>query len=77
MMFQTESMFQKVNLDVVENIVCLCPNCHQKLHHGIYKEYESELIDLFNKKEKDLLSAGIVISKKDFLNLYKKNLPKK
>jgi 5-methylcytosine-specific restriction protein A len=23
-----------VNIDIPENIVCLCPSCHREIHHG-------------------------------------------
>ena len=29
-----QSVYPKINLDCVENTVCLCPVCHARVHHG-------------------------------------------
>lgn len=60
------------NIDCVENIVCLCPNCHREVH---YAEWESKSIVLkaIYKQHKDKLNeAGIIISEEELLSLYRK-----
>ena len=43
-----------VNVDCVENIVSLCPNCHRAIHYG-NDLIKSELINkLFNARKKYL-----------------------
>ena len=38
----------EVSLDVEENIVSLCSNCHNQLHYG--KDAERLIIQLFNDR---------------------------
>ncbi|WP_338749824.1 HNH endonuclease [Bacillus sp. FJAT-52991] len=49
------------NLDVVGNIVSLCPNCHRKIHHSQKKEKQLLLQILFKQREKVLKNYGIEI----------------
>lgn len=57
------------SLDVDANIVCLCPNCHRKLHYG--KDIESNLKKLFSERKDLLKKSGIVITFEKLMEYYK------
>lgn len=57
-----------VSLDVENNIVSLCSNCHNHLHYGT--EIDPLLKTLFEKRKELLLKAGISISYEELKNLY-------
>lgn len=52
----------KYSLDVEENIVSLCPNCHRLLHHGKMSEKERLLRRLFESRLSGLQKCGIALS---------------
>lgn len=57
-----------VSLDVEENIVSLCSNCHNEVHYG---RDADRLIRLLYEKRKDvLLMAGINVTYDDLLLMY-------
>lgn len=56
------------SLDVDANIVCLCPNCHRKLHYG--ESIKDDLRKLFNDRAKHLKQSGIDISFEELVQLY-------
>ena len=56
------------SLDIEENIVSLCSNCHNEIHYG--KNAKSIIIDLYNRRIKLLKSVGLNISKENLLKLY-------
>lgn len=56
------------SLDVDANIVCLCPNCHRKLHFG--ENIHSELSKLFKLREESLERSGLIISFDKLLGIY-------
>ena len=58
-----------VNLDRVENIISLCPNCHSAIHYGADSERKLLLTKLFNERREELESVGIDI---DFNTLFSK-----
>lgn len=59
-------------LDVPENIVALCPNCHRAIHYAV-PEIKNQLISfLFNKRKFYLKNEGINISLDKLLEMYKK-----
>lgn len=59
------------NLDVSGNIICLCPNCHRKMHHAIFEE-KNEIIEiLFNKRKQVLEQFGLKISLEELLKKYR------
>ena len=67
MAFQDDFIY---SLDVEENIVSLCSNCHNEIHYG---ENSEELITkLFKKREKLLKRKNIEISLEKLLEYYKK-----
>lgn len=59
----------KYSLDVEENIVSLCSNCHRQLHSG--RDVEAILKKLYGARQNDLNKAGIEISFEDLLEMYK------
>lgn len=59
------------SLDVEENIVVLCPNCHRKLHHGTAIEKNGHLERLLGERQKALNVRGIVVSLSDLKKMYK------
>lgn len=67
MEFQGE--FQN-NLDIPENIVTLCPNCHKQVHLGNSKAKKEILESLLFQKSKELLSVGIEIEYKELIDYY-------
>ena len=56
------------NLDIPENIVCLCSNCHNEIHYG---EKANDMIKkLFAKRQMHLKEMGIEIKIEDLLKMY-------
>jgi len=57
-------------LDFADNIVCLCPNCHRKIHHA-KDELKKEMVkELFKMREKKYNKYGINITYKQVLRFY-------
>jgi 5-methylcytosine-specific restriction endonuclease McrA len=52
--------FEK-SLDVTPNLICLCPNCHKKIHHGRKDEVKSMLELFYRSRKADLEIAEIRI----------------
>ena len=72
MKYQKE--FKNINLDHLENIVCLCPLCHKKIHHGNL-EIQRELIHILYEKYKGKeFFKNIKITETQLLNYYIKEL---
>ncbi|QJB34619.1 DUF3578 domain-containing protein [Chitinophaga oryzae] len=60
------------SIDVPENIIALCPNCHRAFHHG-ENDYKKELINLFyGERILGLQRRGIDISEDALLKIYLK-----
>lgn len=57
-----------VSLDVEENIISLCSNCHSLLHYG--RDFENILEKLYNERIDDLNRVGINITFEQLLNMY-------
>lgn len=60
----------KRNIDCVENIICLCPTCHRRIHFGSKDEKESIIRYLYNKRKSLLQDVGIEISIEEMFALY-------
>ena len=58
------------NIDCVENIICLCPTCHRRIHFGSKEEKERIIKVLYKKQISSLRSAGLDISIDELLSLY-------
>lgn len=57
-----------VSLDVEENIVSLCSNCHNHLHYG--KDSEEILKKFYIERKEVLRKAGIELSEVELLEMY-------
>lgn len=58
----------EVSLDVEENIVSLCSNCHNQIHYG---EGAKELVlKLFNERKEHLEKVGLFITEEELLHMY-------
>lgn len=57
-----------VSLDVEENIVSLCSNCHNFLHYG--RDYEVILKRLYGERIEDLTKVGLYITFEELLEMY-------
>jgi 5-methylcytosine-specific restriction protein A len=60
------------NIDCVENIVCICPNCHRAVHFGDKPTKKAIIKVMYNQQAKRLLRAGITITEEGLLSLYEK-----
>lgn len=56
------------SLDIEENIISLCSNCHNEIHYG---KNQNELLEkLFNERKDLLKSKGIEINLEELLSFY-------
>lgn len=58
------------NIDCVENIICLCPTCHRRIHFGSNDEKDTIIRFLYKKQISSLLAAGLKFSIDELLFLY-------
>ena len=58
----------EVSLDVEENIVSLCSNCHNQIHYG--KDADKLITKLYEERKNNLKKVGIVISLNRLLAMY-------
>lgn len=56
------------SLDIEENIISLCSNCHNEIHYG--KNQNDLLEKLFNERKDLLKSKGIEINLEELLSFY-------
>lgn len=59
----------EISLDVEENIVSLCCNCHKQIHLG--QGFEVMIEKLYNQRKDLLRTVGIDISLDELIKLYK------
>ena len=57
-----------VSLDVENNIISLCSNCHNRLHYG--KDIDEILCSLYENRKEVLIKAGIEITYDELKKLY-------
>lgn len=55
------------SLDIYANIVCLCPICHRRIHHGLRADRISMMNMLYEKRAERLANSGIRLSKDEFV----------
>ena len=69
---QSQYIWKKkhANVDCIENIVSLCPNCHRAIHHGEFNVKLDILKKLYDKKKADLMRAGLNIDFETLLKFY-------
>lgn len=65
----------RVSLDIVENIVVLCPTCHRLLHHGLPVEKTPLLRELVQRRQVALQSRGVFVEFKRLVKEYGAELP--
>lgn len=58
-------------IDFVDNVVALCPSCHQLVHHTVTEEKEPILRKLFKERESKYKNYGIELSFENLLIYYK------
>ena len=61
---------QNINIDCVENLVSLCPNCHRAAHYGSNRVKTEILTKLYNRKVKEFKRIGLIISLEEILQMY-------
>ena len=61
----------ELSIDIVENIVCLCPNCHREIHLAVDEQKKLLLNPLFDKKVSQLKNAWINLDKETLYKYYK------
>jgi len=61
-----------INIDCLENIVCICPNCHRAVHFGDEQTKEKIVKAMYDQQSEQLMKVGITITEKALLALYKK-----
>jgi 5-methylcytosine-specific restriction protein A len=68
----TQQMWDQydANIDCGENLVSLCPNCHRAVHYGSRRVKDELLRRLYDAKQKQLKSVGIMISFEELLRMY-------
>jgi 5-methylcytosine-specific restriction protein A len=59
-----------VNVDCVENIVSLCPNCHRAIHYAVEEQKKVHLLALYEKRAELLKKIGAELSLEELLALY-------
>ena len=57
-----------VSLDVEENVVSLCSNCHNEIHYG--KDAEKLIRKLYKDRKQELETVGINVSLAELLKMY-------
>ncbi|RZK14667.1 MAG: restriction endonuclease, partial [Flavobacterium sp.] len=60
------------DIDVPENVVSLCPNCHRAFHHAEWKQ-KSELIEkFFEQRFQKIHARGIVLDLSSLKEFYQR-----
>ena len=54
------------SLDVYANIVCLCPICHRRIHHGLKTDRLRMMYHLYAARADRLANSGIRLSREEF-----------
>ncbi|MGE7921192.1 HNH endonuclease [Viridibacillus sp. NPDC093762] len=57
-------------LDVVPNVVSLCPTCHRRFHHGLQKDKARDIEILFISRKNELSYWGFEITFDKLLSMY-------
>jgi 5-methylcytosine-specific restriction protein A len=58
------------SIDVPENIISLCPNCHRAFHNSEDSMKKELLLKFFNSRKEGLVSRGIQINLSELLEYY-------
>ena len=57
------------SLDVLANIIVLCPNCHRLLHYAIKPERVDKLYQIYDERYERFSNAGILTDRKTFIEM--------
>lgn len=60
------------SLDIKENIVALCPNCHRKMHYGQFPDVWPLINDLYKSRHEKLMKMELNISLDDLKEIYRR-----
>ncbi|AUB31734.1 HNH endonuclease signature motif containing protein [Spiroplasma floricola] len=60
----------KNSIEVIENYVALCPNCHKKIHYSTKKDKYKMISILYNERHSQLALRGLKIELEDLSILY-------
>ena len=58
----------EVSLDIEQNIVSLCSNCHNQIHYG--RDAKEIIVKLYEDRKELLASVGIVVTLEQLLEMY-------
>lgn len=58
------------SIDVKENIIALCPNCHRLLHHGTNEDKREILLHFLSERQDSLFQKDITIDEETLLSYY-------
>ena len=67
MRFQEEFNY---SIDVPENIICLCPNCHRAFHFGSNSDKKELIKRFYTSRKSRLAKRGINLSLEELLKFY-------
>lgn len=67
----SQQEFYENSLDIVANIVALCPNCHRLIHHGTFEDRARLIKLIYPQRIEAILKKGIQINISDLLKIYK------
>ena len=59
-----------LSIDIIENMVCLCPNCHRKIHLAVDEQKKELLNPLYKRKSQELSNAWIVLDIETLYHYY-------
>ncbi|KAF5045273.1 hypothetical protein DSECCO2_482980 [anaerobic digester metagenome] len=59
----------EVSLDVYANIMCLCPVCHRRIHHGLKRDREEMMNQIYDERINRFANSGIKVSKREFVSM--------
>ena len=54
------------SLDVYANVICLCPNCHRQLHHGLVTERHDMIDQIYEARKDRFVHSGLALGKEEF-----------
>ncbi len=57
------------DIDIAQNLICLCPNCHRFIHYGNYED-KKELVEIVVNSRKDTLLSKNIELKEEMIKEY-------
>ncbi len=58
-------------IEIIDNYVALCPNCHRKIHLAVDLERKHMINKLYNSRKDKLIASGLPIDLKTLYHYYK------